>query len=93
MRLPIETPAETIVRSAKARAARRMTGPTIPQPKAKRRHPKRHSVNGERSKEQAAKAAHFKQRAEENLVRRRQISAIIKAYFAGEISDLSALPR
>lgn len=65
----------------------------VPNPPQARNHKKRHSVNRERSFEQRAKALATKKRVAENLERRQKIKAVMRAYYAGEVADLSGLPE
>jgi len=59
--------------------------------KSKRKHPKRHAENRERSRNDARKAREAKEKQTAYLVESKRRSAIVKAYFRGELADLSAL--
>jgi hypothetical protein len=82
--------ADRILDAARARQRRReAAGAEVPVPKAKRKHAKRHSVNRERSRDDAQKAAAGSRKAAETAARRRALSEAFRAYFAGEAPDLS----
>lgn len=54
---------------------------------SKRRHPKRHSVNRERSREARRRALEAKVAREANDKRFRVYKALVRAYWAGEIDS------
>jgi len=90
MRVPSE--AERILEAAEARAYRRArSGPEVPSPPSARNHSKRHSVNRERSREERQRVARARKNAAEAQLRRQQYNAVVRAYYAGETTDLSAL--
>jgi hypothetical protein len=62
-----------------------------PSPPSARNHGKRHSVNKERSHEARAKAAQAKRAMLTNRSEATRRREIVRAYYAGEIPDLSAL--
>lgn len=64
-----------------------------PSPPSSRNHKKRHSVNRERSYEQRAKAARAKRTAAADAERRARYREVTRIYYAGEVDDLSGLPR
>lgn len=64
-----------------------------PPPPSARTHKKRHSVNRERSREDRDKAARGKRLAAANVAASHEHKAIVRAYFAGELTDLSTLPK
>ena len=70
---------------------RRMDGPALPAPKAKRTHGKRHSVNRERSHDDRAKAARQAAKQAAANATHRQIKDAMRAYYRGEIPDLSSI--
>lgn len=65
----------------------------VPSPPSARNHKKRHSVNCERSREDRAKAAKAKATIAANTEARAKYKAIMRAYYAGELPDLSTLPK
>jgi len=92
--ISIPTEAERIVQAAAARAYRRSrSGPEVLCHPSARNHKKRHSVNRERSREDRQKVARARKNAAEAQLRRQQYAAAMRAYYAGETPDLSALSR
>lgn len=94
MMLPKINEADFIADCARARRKRlaRFERPAhIPARKPNRNHSKRHSENKERSYRDRAKAAKAKKAQQAYITEYKRRSAIMRAYFAGEIADLSAL--
>ena len=59
--------------------------------KAKRKHPKRHGENRERSRMDRQKAKKAKLAQDAYTVEYKRRSAIMRAYFRGDIPDLSSI--
>lgn len=65
----------------------------VPSPPSSRNHKKRHSVNRERSREDRAKARKAKLTQAANAAAKQRHKMIVRAYFAGELPDLSLLSK
>lgn len=86
------TEADRVLISALAHRKRRSVfAPFVPPGKAKRKHKKRHSVNRERSREMRQKNVVAQDKQAAHMARRGRIAATVRAYFAGEIDDLSTI--
>jgi hypothetical protein len=92
LNLSARSQADSIVVAARQRAERlARSGPQIPHGKPQRKHGKRHSTNKERSHDDRVKAAKATRAQSEHIARRKLVSATMRAYFRGEIPDLSPI--
>lgn len=91
MALAIPSEAERILEAAEARARRFMACREVPHPPAKRNHSKRHSENRERSHRDAMKARKGQRALTEHNARQQAVREAVRAYYAGEVPDLSAI--